>query len=190
VLERLEISTFPRACRICACSDKRNPDIHASTLDMVTHLCLTCARMSTHAKTATISLATSIRIRRYCVSHGGLEFVFTNRSSHWILRGVNPVTIVLVKDIQLSEIGVLYPRLLQSERPQHALVSVLVFQTQSEIAGYERMKLMDPTGVYTGGEAQFHWLNFRIEKRESTALRRKPHRMRTPEKNPTLPQLQ
>jgi hypothetical protein len=122
--------------------------------------------------------------------HGGLEFVFTNGSSHWILRGVNPVTIVLVKDIQLSEIGVLYPRLLQSERPQHALVSVLVFQTQSEIAGYERMKLMDPTGVYTGGEAQFHWLNFRIEKRESTALRRKPHRMRTPEKNPTLPQLQ
>jgi hypothetical protein len=81
--------------------------------------------------------------------HGGLEFVFTNGSSHWILRGVNPVTIVLVKDIQLSEIGVLYPRLLQSERPQHALVSVLVFQTQSEIAGYERMKLMDPTGVYT-----------------------------------------
>jgi hypothetical protein len=122
--------------------------------------------------------------------YGGLEFVFTNGSSHWSLRGVNPVTIVLVKDIQLSEIGVLYPRVFQSQWPQHALVSVLAFQTQSEIAGYERMKPMEYTGVYTGEKAQFDWLNFRIEKRESTTLRRKPHRTRAPAKNPMHSPLQ
>jgi hypothetical protein len=59
---------------------------------------------------------------------------------------------------------------------------MLAFQTQSEVAEYERMKLMEYTGVYTGDE---DWLNFRLEKRKSTALRRKPHRPGVPAKTPT-----
>jgi len=98
--------------------------------------------------------------------HGGLECVFTNGSSHWIFRGVNPVTIVLVKDVQVSEIGVLHPRFFQSQWPQHALVSVLAFQIQPEIAGYERMKLMEYTGVYTGDEANSTGPTSGNEKRE------------------------
>ena len=121
--------------------------------------------------------------------HGGLECVFTNGSSHWIFRGVNPVTIVLVKDVQVSEIGVLHPRFFQSQWPQHALVSVLAFQIQPEIAGYERMKLMEYTGVYTGDEAnsigrtsEMKSGNYSIDKKATSEA--------TPRKQPTHSQLQ
>lgn len=94
---------------------KRNPDAHGAILDMVTHSCLTYARLSTHAKTATI-FPGNFHPNMPLLCHGGLRFVFTNGSSHWTSRGVNPVTIVLVKDVQVSEIGVV-PRFFQSQWP-------------------------------------------------------------------------
>ena len=74
-------------------------------------------------------------------------------------------------------------------KPQHALVSVLVLQNQPEIAGYERMKLMEYTGVHTGDEAnsigrtsEMKSGNYSIDKKATSEA--------TPRKQPTHSQLQ
>lgn len=140
---------------------------------MVTHSCLTYARLSTHAKTATHlpwqlppEYAATVSRRPEICPHKWVEPLDFQRSKprHDCTRQRCP------------SFG---DRSRTQDSPKAngcniALVSFLAFQNQPEIARYKRMKPMDYTGVSTGLEADTIGLTS-DSKAGITTLSRKPH---------------
>lgn len=172
---------FLRACRICACLEKRNRNTHDATLDMVTHSCLTAltyARLSTHAKTATISLATSIPA--YAAT------TVSRRSRMCLHKRVEPL------DFQRSKPRYDCTRQRCPSFGDRSLAPTILPKPMAATCASVSLSLSNPArdrwiwtneahGIHRSlyrRRSQFDWPDFRKRKAGITALARKPHRRR------------